>query len=301
MFIVLLFLTLPNYSQIDLEKCSVTIKENFNPRVLEFSSNYLLMHAYNINTLYLLKDKKTIIYPTEGYGVINAIIDKEEEYVIISNYHKTVDIHSIKKDTLEKSIDLKNAKAYAICKKNDKIYCGLSNGEILISSILTSDEKRLDAHKDIIRDLKISDNLLFSVSHDGFLKKWSVEDNLIIESINLKKVLTKLAVSPDKSLIAVGRIDGSVVLLDKNFKIIKVFKPNNSIITQIKFSGNHTFITSSFDKRIVSVDISNGTMIELYKSNDYITNFDIREKQFIYSARNGTIKYYNKNCLTTKK
>jgi WD40 repeat protein len=142
---------------------------------------------------------------------------------------------------------------------------------------------------------------LFSVSHDGFLKKWSVEDNLIIESINLKKVLTKLAVSPDKSLIAVGRIDGSVVLLDKNFKIIKVFKPNNSIITQIKFSGNHTFITSSFDKRIVSVDISNGTMIELYKSNDYITNFDIREKQFIYSARNGTIKYYNKNCLTTKK
>jgi len=296
------FLTLTMYSQMNMAKCKVTIHENFNPKVLNFSDNYLLMSAYNSNTLYLIGGKKTIIYPTKGYGVITAFIDTEEEYVVISNYHKTVDIHTMNNSSLIKSIPLNNAIAYAIKMKDERVFCGLNSGEILISSLTKEETKRINAHSGIIRDIVFIDNSrLLSIAHDGFLKVWDIEEDIkMSESIDLGKVLTKMTISPDQSKIAIACFDGSVIILDENFNKIKELKPNKSVITQIKFKDNQTFISSSFDNRIVSTNIKDEKYIELYKSEDYITNFDMTYNRFIFSDRTGKIEYYYTDCTKNK-
>ena len=285
------------YAQLNLDQCAINISENFSPKVLELTDTYLLRHAHNENTLYLHKGNSVKIFSFQNYGVIKAVIDKDENFLAIANYNKKIEIFKIKDKNKIKSIKNLNSKAFALQFYKQKLFCGLSDGTVLVDSILTSKRLLLKAHTDVIRDICIYDSMLLTISHDGFLKAWDLNNAYKnLKNINFKKVLTKIAISNDKKSIAIGFFDGSVVILDDKFKQKVKFKPNKSIITQLKFKDNKTIISASFDKKIISTNIDSLQSEVLFESKDYIITFDFIKNKFIYSDHSGTIYYHNLDC-----
>lgn len=286
------------FAQFNFDKCSLRIKENFSTRVLSLSNNYLLRHAHNENTLYLTSKNSNKIFSYPNYGVVSACIDNQETYLGITNYNKSIEIFRINKKKKIKNISKMNAVAFTLQFYSNRVFCGLSNGEILIDSINTSNIKRVKAHTDIIRDIKIFNDKLISISQDGYLKVWSVDKNMQeVLNINLNNVLTKIAITKDKTRIAVGCFDGTVIILNKEFKIERKIRPNKSIITQLKFKDNNTLITASFDRTIVRTSINELRSEVLHEADDYIINFDFTNDKFVYSTRKGEIFYYNLKCI----
>ena len=294
---VLLIMIATNcFSQIDVNRCFQEVREDFSPRTLQFSENYLLKNSNNENTIYLISKNNLKIFSTLNYGVVNAVIDSDEERIAISYYDKSINIYDIESTTLIKKIVCDSKANTMIFEKETLIY-GLDSGLIIEYNFGTKKNKEITSHNSIVRGLLVKDNKLLSISQNGILEINNIALNYKKENqISIDRVLTAIAISPNKQLITIGTLQGDIYVLNKDFKVEKKLHPHKSIITKLDFIDNDNVLSSSFDKTLVSTSLITDASKTLYNTKDYIMTFDYKDDKIIFSCRDGLTRYYNFKC-----
>lgn len=114
------------------------------------------------------------------------------------------------------------ASVFSLLENNEMIVAGNMNGGLhWIFPKETSLNKDILHHEKGVFDLQVFDDQLFTIGGKGMLTKWSIEEQLAVESIQLsQKSLRKMAFSKTRNELAIGASDGNIYLLDiKNFAI----------------------------------------------------------------------------------
>ncbi|WP_027138120.1 WD40 repeat domain-containing protein [Gaetbulibacter saemankumensis] len=283
------------FSQVDVNRCFQEIKEDFSPRIFQFSNNYLLTNSNNENTIYLINKNKIKIFSTLNYGVVNAVIDSDEKRIAISYYDNNINIYDVSSTLLIKKLSF-NSKANSLVFVNEALFYGLDDGTVGKYNFKTQKTSNITTHKSIVRGLLINGNNLLSISQDGVLEVNEIHSNNFLKQIFLNSVLTTLAISPNEKLISIGTFKGEIYILNENYQIEKKLHPHRGIITKLDFIDNNNLLSSSFDKTLIKSNLKNNFWEVIYRSNDYITTFDYNQNRIIFGSRNGITKYYNLNC-----
>ncbi len=299
LIIIIIIISINISAQIDLNQCIVKTNEKLNPRVLNFYGNDLLLHANNENTLYYIRKNEKYIFSSINGGVITATVNYNKLILAIASYNASINFYSLfESEKIIHTFKLESIVTSEMVFQKDNLIVGLKNGNIITCDLRTQKIKIINKHNGIVSDLRIINNHLISISNDGTLKisKKNNEQYRLTKEINLKRTLTKIAISPNGQKIAVGCFDGSIIILDENYNTKTILQPHSSIITKLKFKTNTSLISSSFDKKIAQTDINSKETKTLYESNDYISTFDFTKNKFIYSSRKGYIFYKNLLC-----
>lgn len=287
-------ITINCYSQIDVNRCSQEIKEDFSPRIFQFSNNFLLTNSNNENTIYLINKNNVKIFSALNYGVVKAIIDSDEKRIAISYYDKSIDIYDIESTMLISRITL-NSKANAMILDKDTLFYGLDSGIVGEYNLETQKSKEITNHNSIVRGLIVKSNKLISISQKGVLEINDL-DYKKKQQISLNSILTEIAISPNNELITIGTLKGEIYILNNNYKIEKKLHPHKNIITKLDFIDDDNVLSSSFDKTLISSNLKTDISKVLYEAKDYIMAFDYHNDKIIFGSRNGITKYYNLKC-----
>ncbi|WP_420571271.1 WD40 repeat domain-containing protein [Kordia sp.] len=280
-----------------MSTCSEALREDFSPRVFSVAKNKLLSNSSNANTLYLQdkQDKNDLkIFSYNGNGVVTATTDTAYKRIAISYYINEIHVYNVQTLDMIKKIELE-AKSSVLSLQEDALLYGLDNGLVKAYNFINKKEKTIATHKDIVRGIAVlKDGTILSMSSDGELK--ITHPTKKSEQKVFPKVLSSMAVSPNEKIIAIAAFDGTVYLLNKNYKTVAELAPHTSVITQIKFRNNEELITASFDKKLVNTDITTKKMTVMYTAKDYIMAFDMSTDKLIFSDRSGNVRYYNLKC-----
>ncbi|MEM6718253.1 MAG: hypothetical protein AAF611_02960 [Bacteroidota bacterium] len=289
-----LLVSVTGHTQIDINRCSEEVKEDFSPRVFLFLNQKLLANASNANTLYLSHKQDLKIFSFPGNGIVTAAVDEKEEKIAVSYYNNRINVYDAKtRDTIHQ-INAAKKSNVMVFKGNQLLY-GLDTGEVKSYNFNTKKESSIATHNDIVRGVSVlNDALVLSISSDGVFQ--ANQTNKPVQQKTFEKQLTSIAISPNQQRIALGTFKGSVYILDRNFNLIQELWPHTSVITKLKFKNNEELISSAFDKKLVNTNIATGGYTSMYTSKDYIMTFDVSAKRLIYSDRSGNVRYYNFNC-----
>lgn len=284
------------FSQIDVNRCFQEAREDFCPRTVQFSKNFLLTNSNNENTIYLINKNNIKIFSTLNYGVVNAAIDSDENRIAISYYDNSINIYDIESTTLIKKI-LCDSKANTMIFEKETLIYGLDSGLVAEYNFETKKSKEIINHNSIVRGLLVKDNKLLSITQNGILEINNIDFNYRREKqISFDNILTEIVISPNMELISVGTFHGEIYVLNKEFKVEKKLHPHKSIITKLDFVDNDNILSSSFDKTLISTNLKTSESKILYKAKDYIMTFDYYNDKIIFASRNGITKYYNLKC-----
>ncbi|KRW98348.1 WD40-repeat-containing domain [Pseudocohnilembus persalinus] len=137
-------------------------------------------------------------------------------------------------------------------------------------------------------------------SDDGTLRIWSVSEKKMLKQVSInqdengnqlppekesKDIQNKgkgraIGISPDGNFIVVGHHDGTIRVLNKSLKVVKIFKDSTESISDIKFSPDGTVLAvGSHDNAIYCYKLPNfkQKFKPLAKHSSYITHFDFSE------------------------
>jgi len=282
------------YAQIDINRCSQEIKEDFSPSIFKFLKKGLLSNSSSQSTIFVRYKENLKIFSPSKNGVITAVTDDTEERIAVSYYDKDIFIYDLNtKDTIAKIKS--DFKANALLLQNNTLYFGLDNGYVQQYDLNTHKRETIQQHKGIVRALKLIDgNKLLSIGQDGTLAVNHAKKEITQKTF--KNKLTSIAITPNQETIAVGTVDGTIYLLNKQYQIKEVFHPHSSIITGLKFTDNTNLYSSSFDKKLIRSEITTKNITVMHTSKDYIMSFDVNNERLIYGDRSGNVRFFNLKC-----
>lgn len=121
-----------------------------------------------------------------------------------------------------------------ISEKNILIAGNMNGGVHFIDLNNTENNKNVLHHRLGVYHIQIIDNQLFTLSGEGVLTRWNIDEKRTVESIQLSlKSLRCLDYSASRQEIAIGASDGHIYFLDLNLSIKRIIKNahKNSVFT----------------------------------------------------------------------
>jgi len=254
------------FSQIDLNRCKVNEKLNFPVNVLKITDAFFIHQAYSVSTLYVSKihgAQDITILNGSPQGIKLIAIDTLKNNIAIVDHNKSVKIVNHKTETVLKEFTTGTSIVSAIFWFKEYLFLGMENGDVKVHSLDSEEVKTFKLHTSAIIDFKMIENVLYTVSHDKYLKKSLYNGKFkTLEEVNLEKTPTVFDIKDNK--IVVGTFNGHVLVLDsKNLDILNLKTKNSKILVNTK---------------------------------DYVMNFDYNSNKLAYSTRNGELVYRNLNC-----
>lgn len=140
------------------------------------------------------------------------------------------------------------------------LWIGTSKGNVHVIDLVEKKEIKLFAsHTQALFDIKKLDGNIYSVGGDGCLVQYEINELRILKIKKLsEKSLRCIAVSPEKSCLAVGSSDSNIYLLSKNLEIfdeivnahtLSVFSLVFSSEGQVLLSGGRDAMLGIWDLR----------------------------------------------------
>ena len=161
----------------------------------------------------------------------------------------------------------------------------VSDGQILST---------LTGHPDVVFDLKFSPNgaLLFSASHDGWIRVWDTDQAIQLPSIQAGREILGLGVSPDGTTIATIPGDGPVQLWDlsENRAIAEFGGTGGYDTSEAEFSPDGQYLAADLATGIFLWRVSNTELIWNEVKNSMAVSFSPDGRYLAYSNINDNNK-----------
>ncbi|EGR33579.1 neutral sphingomyelinase activation associated factor, putative [Ichthyophthirius multifiliis] len=298
-----------NQLQEDILKYDMSIKSD------NFYEQQNLTYSEIINNskyLWDISDRNLIVQNIQK-------VHKKHVTQIIKLVNKPNQIISIGEDGFLKVCDLQSKqviKSFKICDlnlssfvvlKEDEIFAiGCWDNKLYIFNLnYGSKIKIIKAHNESISSIGYlkSKCVLLTASWDCTVKSFDCEDGIINETSedlfwDHDSQITNLAINQQEIYVAVGDVDGNVIILDfKNKNKIASYNINDQQIIKIIFSRGHIFVAG--DRTVKHYELNKISHFQLEKQNGQITDIEIDEKHLILITNRGHLGIYD--LLSEKK
>lgn len=119
------------------------------------------------------------------------------------------------------------------------------------------------AHQAIITNIDVSldDQIIASVSHDGYLKLWNFEGKLLKFVLADRTGLRAVAISPDQQIIATGGKEQNIKLWNSQGKLLKTLIDHQAVILDLEFSPDGSKIASASGDNTVKIWSNQGELL----------------------------------------
>ena len=249
------------------------IDEAYNKSdVYEYTNEKFKRPIFPIVPIEIDPQKYQLIYTIDGHSdeIKDIFITQTEIFVATYGYIKVWGKRYAK---LQREVELKNVWVNSLVVDSEKVYAGLSNGNINVY-----DEKTLELLHIIkvdtlaILQLKLYDAKLVSSSASGMMK---IYDTNTYEELHAFKNhqwdVSAMAIDGDK--LYSGSDDYSIKIFDlKSMKLIKTIKSAHSGTINDILVYNGMIISASDDKTIVLRDAQSGEEIGVFKKHKKAVN-----------------------------
>jgi hypothetical protein len=160
----------------------------------------------------------------------------------------------------------------------------------------------LSGHSGWIWDIiALSNEKLVSVSEDGSTKIWDIETGQCLHTLIGNSPLRCITASSEFAQIASGDNSGLVTLWNVvgNTPLkIKQFVAHNGAVRRTRFLSSKILATAGEDKLVNLWDITDGTLIQSYSHNNFVTDILYRQDQALLSCSyDGQIKLHLRESI----
>ena len=138
------------------------------------------------------------------------------------------------------------------------------------SKIEAINQKTIFAHQAIVTDVDVSrdDELIASVSHDGYLKIWQKDGKLIKAVYADNTGLRSVAIGPDKKIIATAGKEQNIKLWTSQGELIRTIEGHSAIVSDIEFSPDGSKIASASADNTIKIWNIKGELLTTLLGHD---------------------------------
>jgi WD40 repeat protein len=224
----------------------------------------------------------------------------KQQGIILINLEQAIDQRGLAIESAPQSIsrDLAPVQTAAFMPNSTEYLSITKEGELRLKGFkLDTLKATTDKH---VRSMTISEDTkkVFAGTDEGVVQMWDAEmDESFLEIPELHRI-NALAISPDKTMLAIGREKGDAIIWDlKKEELIRTISGHQSAIMDLDFSpDNQLLLTASRDgtSRVFEINNPRKLPIVFDDHNDWVmtATFDHSGKRAITGSKDGYIRIW---------